>query len=169
MKKKNHMSWSWIIIISFFILGILDIRFGIMGIACMSAPLYHALKGDGKKHCAQYCPRGSFLGKFLDHISFKRPLPKWMTSRKFKHILLIFMLSMFTLAIVHSEGNFTKLSMAFFRFMGMSFIVGILMGIIFKPRSWCVVCPMGHGTQLIKEIQTERSQKNPDNCSNACK
>lgn len=159
MKIKSHMSWSWVIIVSFFVLGVLDIRFGILGLVCMGAPLYHALKGHGKKHCAYYCPRGSFLGKFLEHISLKRPLPKFMTTRAFKNALLVLMLSVFTFAVIHSGGDFRKLAMAFFRFMGMSFIVGILLGVLFKPRSWCVVCPMGHGTQIIKEIQTERSKE----------
>lgn len=156
-KKKNHMSWSWAIIIGFFVLGILDIRFGILGLVCMTAPLIHALKGHGKKHCQSYCPRGSFLGKFLERISLKKPLPKFMTTRKFKNALLIVMLTVFSFGLYHSGGNFHKLSMVLFRFMGMSFIVGILLGIFFKPRSWCVVCPMGHGTQIIKDIQTERS------------
>jgi polyferredoxin len=66
--------------------------------------------------------------------------------------------TVFTFAIIHSGGDFTKLSTAFYRFMGVSFIVGIIMGILFKPRSWCVVCPMGHATQVIKEIQVAKPQ-----------
>lgn len=152
--KKSHMTWAWMLIVSFFLLGILDIRFGILGLVCMGAPLFHALKGDGKIHCVKYCPRGSFLGKFLAKISLQTSLPPFMTTRKFKTGLLLLMVTMFTIAIVHSGGDFTNLARAFYRFMGMSFIVGLIMGIIFKPRSWCVVCPMGYSTQLIKELQT---------------
>lgn len=156
-KRKNHMKWSWMIIVSFFVLGIIDIRFGILGIVCMGAPIFHALKGEGKVHCAKYCPRGSFLGKFLERISRNAPLPKFMSTKKFKSALLLLMLSMFSLAVFHSGGDFTKLSFAFYRFMGMSFLVGISMGLLFKPRSWCVVCPMGYATGLIKDIQTQKS------------
>jgi len=91
----------------------------------------------------QYCPRGSFLGKFLAKISLGVALPKFMGTRNFKNGLLILMGTVFTFAIFHSGGDFTKLASAFYRFMGISFIVGILMGITYKPRSWCVVCPMG--------------------------
>lgn len=150
--------WSWIIIISFFILGAFDIRFGILGIVCMGTPILHALRGEGKVHCIKYCPRGSFLGKFLAKLSLGYPLPKLMGTRRFKNGLLILMGTVFTFAIIHSGGNFTKLSTAFYRFMGVSFIVGIIMGILFKPRSWCVVCPMGHATQVIKEIQVAKPQ-----------
>ena len=38
-----------------------------------------------------------------------------------------------------------------FRFMTMSLAIGILMGVVFKPRSWCTVCPMGTGTGLIQK------------------
>lgn len=160
--KASHMSWSWMIIVSFFVLGALDTRFGIMGILCMTAPLAHALKGSGKIHCVKYCPRGSFLGKFLNRISLKRPLPTWMAKKQFKHLLLFMMLSIFTLAMIHSGGSFSNIAAAFYRFMGVSFIVGILMGIVFKPRSWCVICPMGHATQLIKDIPPLATLKKPE-------
>ncbi|MGX8796920.1 4Fe-4S ferredoxin [Fusibacter sp. JL298sf-3] len=157
MSKKSHMSWSWVIIVSFFVLGVIDMRFGILGMFCMGAPIYHAVRGRGKIHCVKYCPRGSFLGKFLDKISIGAPMPKWMTTKRFKNLLLVLMLSVFSLAVYHSGGDFRKLAGAFFRFMGMSFIVGILIGIVFKPRSWCTVCPMGHATHLIKQIQVKNS------------
>lgn len=156
--KNYPIRWSWIIIISFFILGALDIRFGIMGIICMGTPILHALRGEGKIHCIKYCPRGSFLGKFLNKISFGYALPKFMGTRRFKNALLMLMTSVFIVAIIHSGGDFNKLSFAFYRFMGISFIIGIVMGILFKPRSWCVVCPMGHATQVIKEIQVAKPQ-----------
>lgn len=156
--NKYPIRWSWIIIITFFILGALDIRFGILGIVCMGTPIMHALRGEGKVHCIKYCPRGSFLGKFLAKLSLGYALPKVMGTRKFKYALLILMGTVFTIAIIHSGGDFTKLSAAFYRFMSISFIIGILMGITYKPRSWCVVCPMGHATQVIKEIQVAKPQ-----------
>lgn len=153
---KNHMQWAWIIIVSFFVLGIMDIRFGILGILCMAAPLIHALRGKGKIHCVKYCPRGSFLGKFLGFVSRQVTLPKFMTTTGFRNGMLIFMLSMFSIAMIKAGGDFNAMAKAFYRFMGMSFIVGILMGIVFKPRSWCTVCPMGHATHLIKTIQSKK-------------
>jgi len=157
--KSSHMKWSWIIIVTFFALSTFDIRFGILGILCMTMPIVHALRGRGKIHCVKYCPRGSFLGRFLAKLSFNRPLPKFMMSKQFKNLLLAFMGAVLLYALYHTQGDFHKLSHAFYRFMGISFIVGITIGILFKPRSWCVVCPMGHATSLITEIQGFQSQK----------
>ncbi|WZL80903.1 4Fe-4S binding protein [Vallitaleaceae bacterium 9-2] len=148
-RKKSQQHWTWIIIITFFVLGILDTRFGILGIVCMGVPIIHALKGDGKIHCSKYCPRGSFLGKFLDKISMHKQLPGYMRTKKAKHVLLIIMLTMLSIAMYHTGFVFEKMAFAFLRFMGMSFAVGIIMGVFFKPRSWCVVCPMGHASGLI--------------------
>lgn len=158
MKKQTSKNWqhiSWIIIVTFFILGILDTRFGILGFVCMGAPMYHAFKGEGKKHCAKFCPRGSFLGRFLQKISMNNPFPAKYRSRKVKHALLTIMVLMLSLSMIHSGFVFEAMAFALLRFMGMSFIVGILMGIFFKPRSWCQVCPMGHAAGLIAEYKKE--------------
>lgn len=167
-KRKSHQGWSWIIIISFFILSIYNVYFGLFGIACMTMPIYHALRGRGKVHCSHYCPRGSFLGKFLEKISLQNNLPNSMKSKKAKNILLSFMIFMLTASIIHSGGQIDKIAFALFRFMFASFIVGVLMGVFFKPRSWCQVCPMGHATALITDIKkTKSTQKKEILAANA--
>lgn len=142
--------------ILFLILSILDFRFGIFGFICMGAPMYHALRGRGKIHCSKYCPRGSLLGLFLKKISLNNALPRFMLTKKFKNGLLIFMLSVFSFAMYHTDGVPIRIAFAMFRFMSTSLIVGILMGVTFKPRSWCAVCPMGHGTVLIDQQMNKR-------------
>ncbi len=158
-KTRSHQTWSWIIIVAFFIVGFIDIRFGILGFVCMGAPIYHALRGEGKIHCSKHCPRGSFLGKFMERLSLNRPLPKFISTRKAKSILLALMMVVFSISMIHTGFVFEKMAFALLRFMGMSFAIGILMGVFFKPRSWCVVCPMGHGAGLIAEQQKKMEKK----------
>ncbi|EOD01586.1 hypothetical protein [Caldisalinibacter kiritimatiensis] len=150
MKHKSHMNWSWIIMITFILLSILDIRFGILGFLCMGAPLYHALRGRGKVHCIKYCPRGSLLGKFLSEISLNNNLPKGMNTKKFKNILLTLMIVLFSFSLYHAGFDFERIAFSVFRFMTVSLVVGIIVGVIFRPRSWCVICPMGHATGIIR-------------------
>ena len=150
--KKSHMNWSWILIVLFFVLSIVNVYFGLLGLICMTMPIYHALRKRGKVHCAKYCPRGSFLGKFLSKISLHNNLPKWMTTKLFKNSLLGVMLLMLSISMIHSRGSIPIIAFSLFRFMGVSFIVGILLGIFFKPRSWCSVCPMGNMTHKISKI-----------------
>jgi len=165
MNKKSHQNWSWIILVTFLIVAAIKPIFGLFGIVCMTAPMYHALRGRGKIHCSKYCPRGSLLGKFLKYVSLNNTLPSFLRSKTAKNILLLVMMSMLTFAMIHTKGNINKIGFALFRFMSLSLLVGIILGILFKPRSWCQVCPMGHACDLIdkqvkKNIPNLQTQKN---------
>jgi hypothetical protein len=46
--------------------------------------------------------------------------------------------------------NVERIAFAVFRMMMASLAIGVIMGIVFKPRSWCQICPMGHATSLLK-------------------
>ena len=89
----------------------------------------------------------------------KNNLPKFMRTKNFKNALLMLMITMLTLSIIHSGGQIDKIAFALFRFMLASFVVGVLMGVFFKPRSWCQVCPMGHATGLITDIKKSPNKK----------
>ncbi len=162
-KIKSHQGWSWILLITFLLLSILDIRFGLLGFICMSAPIYHALRGKGKIHCSKYCPRGSLLGKFLQRLSFENELPLFMKGKKAKNTLLGLMLFMFSLSLYHAGFDSRAIGFAVFRLMTVSLIFGMIMGIIYKPRSWCIVCPMGHATGLIRDFQNQNNREKKAN------
>lgn len=161
-KAKSHVKWSWIFMVLFITLSILDIRFGLLGFICMGTPMYHAIRGRGKIHCSHYCPRGSLLGNFLKNISLQNNLPKKLRVKTVKNILLILMMTMFTISLIHAGLNLTKIAFAIFRLMTASLALGIIMGVIFRPRSWCQVCPMGYATGLIKKATDKRAMKNKE-------
>lgn len=147
----------WVIIISFFILSVFNVWFGLLGFVCMGLPIYQALRGRGKIHCRSHCPRGSFLAKVVSKVSLRNSIPKFMLTNRFRNIVLLLMIIMLTISMIHSGGNPKKIAFGLFRLMGMSFIVGIVMGIFYKPKSWCAICPMGHATNLITNTK-ERSK-----------
>lgn len=157
LSKKAPISivkWSWIIIIVFFVLSFIDVRFAIGGLLCMISPIGFALAGKGKRHCSHYCPRGSLFGKFLPIVSMKNSLPKFMTKKWFKHGLLIFMIGAFGFYLVRFGWGFENIGNAIFSIMLRSFLVGIVFGIVFMPRSWCKICPMGHAAGMIRNIRS---------------
>jgi hypothetical protein len=156
--KKSHQSWSWIIMLSFILLSILDIRFGLLGVICMTMPMYHAIRGRGKIHCSHYCPRGSILQKFLNQISFKNA-PHLTIRKHGKKVLLTIMISLFSFSMYHAGPNIYRIGFALFRFMTASLALGVIMGIIFKPRSWCQVCPMGYATELLVKSKSILNSK----------
>jgi len=161
-QHKSHLSWSWVLMILFITLSIVDIRFGLLGFLCIGTPIYHALRGRGKIHCSKYCPRGSLLGKFLQEISLENNMPKSLKTKIVKNGLLLLMAIMFGISLYHAfhAPNIVKaIGFGVFRLMMSSLVLGLVMGIIFKPRSWCQVCPMGYGTALIKEIKEQKIKK----------
>ncbi|MGM0508700.1 MAG: 4Fe-4S binding protein [Fusobacteriota bacterium] len=159
LQTKSHQEWSWAIIVGFFSLGIINYWFGLIGLACISLPLIHALKGKGRIHCSHYCPRGSFFGKFLSKLSLNNALPNFMRTKRFKHILLGVMVVMFSFSMYHTGGNPYKIGFALFRFLLISSILGVVLGIFFKPRSWCQVCPMGHASYVVGKARQKVKAK----------
>jgi polyferredoxin len=152
-KRKQHQDWTWTLIIVFFLLSIANIYFSLLAIGCMVKPVYHAVRGRGKLHCSHYCPRGSFLGEFLKNLSLGLKIPAWFRKEKTKQIILGLMLSMTLLMLFKSRGNVLLISEGFLRMMMTSFILAVLTGIIFKPRTWCQICPMGHATAEITKLK----------------
>ena len=51
-----------------------------------------------------------------------------------------------------------QFALGFYSMMLTSTILGIITMILYKPRSWCVYCPMGTMTQLIS-----KAKYNPEN------
>jgi len=153
------MAWSWVFMVLFFTLSIVDIRFGILGLLCMLTPLYLAIRGGGRVHCSKYCPRGSMFSVFLEKISFKNNLPKKLSSRLVKNVMLLWMIGMFTISLIMAGGDLTRTAFAILRMMAISTLVGTIMGVIFKPRSWCVICPMGYSTGMIEAYQKKKSRQ----------
>ncbi|MDR2891477.1 MAG: 4Fe-4S binding protein [Deltaproteobacteria bacterium] len=74
-------------------------------------------------------------------------------------------------ALTHSDGLLPSLTYSggllppwavqfafgFYSLMLTSLVLGLLTMLLFKPRSWCVYCPMGTMTQLICKIKEKES------------
>jgi len=152
LKIKSIQSWSWIFLVAYFILAKFNIYFGILGLICILMPFYFIIKYKSKVHCSHVCPRGSFLGKFLNKISFNNNLPRWMRTKNFKNLLLTMMIISFSFSLYNARGSYTEFSSALTTMMFRSLILGIVLGIFYKPRAWCQVCPMSTGSEKFKEV-----------------
>ena len=60
-----------------------------------------------------------------------------------------------------------QFAFGFYSMMLTSTILGIITMLLYKPRSWCVYCPMGTMTQLISKAKyTDKSNISCNSCSN---
>ncbi len=78
------------------------------------------------------------------------------------------MITVFSISLYHAfqQPNIIKaVGFSMFRLMMSSLSLGILMGIVFRPRSWCQVCPMGYSTELIKNSKDKNNKKETQDIS----
>lgn len=174
----------WIASLVYLIMGFFNIMFAWAGLLCFFIPLIISVAAGTKGYCNSYCGRGQLFGILGGRLglSVRKDMPKWMVSKWFRYIFLVFFMAMFAIMIwntflVFSGGKslsqavtlmwsfkvpwhwayhgtlfhqgVAQFAFGFYGIMVTSTILGMLTMVIFKPRSWCVYCPMGTMTQLI--------------------
>jgi hypothetical protein len=155
---KNIQSWSWIITIVWMTIANIWKPFGLYGLVCMFTPIIIALSGRGKMHCARVCPRGSFIALFTKRISLGKQKPAFMKTRIFHWILWGVMMGTFLVLIIYSipRGVYV-LGGNILVFMEFATGLAVLFGILFAPRAWCTVCPMGFTTGNVRSLLEKKN------------
>lgn len=59
-----------------------------------------------------------------------------------------------------------QFAFGFYGMMLTSTLIGLIVMVLFQPRSWCVFCPMGTMTQWICKLRAGKAQ--PPACSGSC-
>jgi hypothetical protein len=155
----SWQGWSWIITIVWMTIANLWHPFGLYGLVCMFTPIIIALSGRGKMSCARICPRGSFIGLFtwpFKFFSLKRPT--LFGKKGFKFFLWALMMGSFAglMIWVIPKGDIYQIGFTILVFMEVATALAVLFGILFTPRAWCTVCPMGTTTGKIRDLQYKR-------------
>jgi hypothetical protein len=151
---KSIQGWSWIITIVWITIANFWKPFGLYGFICMFTPIIIALAGRGKMHCARVCPRGSFVGTFTRPICLHLKRPAFMGKKAFRWTLWALMMGSFITLIIYSiPKGIYFLGNTVLVFMEVATGLAFLFGILFSPRSWCSVCPMGFTTGNIRTLR----------------
>lgn len=145
--------WSWIVTIVWMTIANVWKPFGLFGFVCMLTPIIIALSGRGKTHCARVCPRGSFIGRVGSVINFGLPIPRLFHKSGFRFAVWACMMGSFAvmLVLVIPKGIYA-LGNAVLIFMETATALALITGILFRPRTWCTICPMGFSTENIRRL-----------------
>lgn len=177
IKKLLH-KWVWLLLVAFCIIGLVYPAIGIIALACMFAPVIVAA-GRGRMWCGNFCPRGSLNDNLLSKISWKKEIPPIFKMRWFRISFLSFLMGAFILQLFFVWGSWTAAGLVFIRMVLLTTALAVVLGIIFSPRTWCVICPMGTmahfvtrqttGSSGIKYITFEQEKcVDCKSCSKAC-
>ena len=97
----------------------------------------------GRYWCWNLCPRGAFLDIVLSKVSRKEPVPKVFTKQWFRWIIFGVFVCFLVLQLSRTDGSLMAIGFVFVVMCLVSTIIAIILGILTKHRSWCVICPMG--------------------------
>lgn len=149
--------YSYILLISFIIGGIFDLRIGLIAILCMIAPIIISLF-KGRFWCGNLCPRGSFYDSIVSKFSKKKKVPAFLKSVYFRTAITLGMLTMFTLGMVKNWGNIYGMGMIIYRLIVVTTLIGIGLAFIYNNRTWCNFCPMGSIAALISFFKNKKNK-----------
>ena len=99
----------------------------------------------GRYWCWNLCPRGSFLDASIAGLSLKKPLPKKLTLMRSRIFIITisFILSLGIWVFIPKDTAPEAIGAAFVSICLGTTIVSVILGICTRPRSWCIICPMG--------------------------
>lgn len=140
--------WSWLFILLVAVGGLWYPKLGLLLLPIMLLlPLLGFTKG--KFWCGNICPHGSFFDRFLWSVSRNGKIPAWIKAKTTVFLafsFFVFMLGKRILSVLPLWGTapfFDKLGFIFVVNYLVVTILGILLGFLISPRSWCQFCPMG--------------------------
>lgn len=97
----------------------------------------------GRYWCGWLCPRGSFLERIFAPLSPNRKIPRVFKTRILRGVVFAVLMGFMIFRLVHSGGVLAKIAFVFVTMCIITTVLAIILGLIFKPRTWCAVCPMG--------------------------
>lgn len=97
----------------------------------------------GRLYCGWICPMGSFHERILSLISLKKDIPQLLKKRWFAWLVFILMMGFFSTRLIKTGGDLKQIGSVLSRMWIIATSLAIIIGLIFKPRSWCRICPMG--------------------------
>ncbi len=174
---KNY-KYLYLITLAFFGLSFVNIHFALLGVICMTIPMFLLQRDQKKTWCQGYCPRANLfmtLGK--NRRSKGKVTPMSFIRGNVKNIVLVYFGISLLISVMSTLqvfiGNMapmliprfliilpinitfpqlitlsgipvwiTHFAFRMFSMMMTTTILGLSLSYIYKPRTWCTICPV---------------------------
>ena len=97
----------------------------------------------GRYYCGWFCAMGSFHERALSLVSRNKKMLPVFKAQWFRWIVFVLMMGLLTSRLVLSGGDPEKIGATFVMMWSIATGLAIGVGLVWKPRSWCSICPMG--------------------------
>lgn len=124
------------------ILGYIFPILGFFMLVCMFGAIIISFF-NGRYWCYWFCPRGIFYDEYLSKISLKKKVPPFFRHIAFRILWIVILMSMLTFRFIQSNGNILALGKAFLILLTVTTVIGVILGLIYNTRIWCMFCPIG--------------------------
>jgi len=164
---KLWKKYSLTLLIAFVALGMFDLRFAVVAVVCMIAPVIVSIV-RGRFWCGNLCPRGNFYDNVVSKFSNKRKPPKFFKSYYFRAIILTIMMAMF-ISGVSKSSDLYGIGMVFYRMIVVTTIIGIVLSLFYNHRTWCNFCPMGTLASITAKFRKSKKVLHVSSSCVSCK
>jgi len=120
----------------------------------------------GRYICGNICPRGSFYDTAFRYLGGTRPVPEFMYSMKFRWSAMAVLMSLMALQIAQNPGDPMHWGRVFWLVCLLTTVVGVVFGMIYRPRTWCSFCPVG---TMANALGGDKGQLQISNACIGCK
>jgi ferredoxin-type protein NapH len=139
-KVLAHLLWPVVPIV---IVG--GLKYPFLGLTVPVVMLMGVIGGifRGRYVCGWLCPRGAFFDRIMGLISPKKEIPPLFRNYILRWAIFILLMGLVAFQITRVPTDINHLGKVFVRICIITTSAGILLAIIYHPRAWCSLCPMG--------------------------
>lgn len=97
----------------------------------------------GRFICGNFCPRGAFYDQWVSKLSLNKKIPLFIKKTAFRWATFVFIFSFFSFQLIRINLTWESLGHLFWVMCTVTSVLGVILGVFFKHRSWCALCPVG--------------------------
>jgi ferredoxin-type protein NapH len=98
---------------------------------------------NGRYVCGNLCPRGSFFDRLISRVSLGKEIPAFLRRMPLRWIIFAAMMGFMVLRVSQNPGDWRHWGRVFWLMCVITTAIGVVLGVLFHPRTWCAFCPMG--------------------------
>jgi len=110
---------------------------------------------NGRYVCGNLCPRGAFFDRIVTKISPGRPIPAFLRSMKFRYTVLALLMGFMVYRLLQNPLSLDHYGRVFWLMCVVTTLLGIILALFFRARTWCAFCPIGTLGKIIAEKKGE--------------